>query len=102
VLGFAHGMTRGPDTPFADVALGGAAAALMVAAGTAFTIGRKVGTWRAMMMAISAVAGSALVTVLTLPVDMVFQRAGLFVMAAVCGAIILGARRVFFGRSEPA
>ena len=90
----AHGMARGADQPFADIALGGAAAALAVAAAVAFAVGRPLGTWRAAAVAVSAVAGSALVSALTLPVDMVTGRAGLFVMAGLCVAALAGALRM--------
>ena len=94
VLAVAHGMVRGKDQPFADIALGGAAAGLAVAAAVAFVVGRPLGTWRAFAVAISAVAGSALVTVLTLPIDLVAGRTGLFVMAGLCLAALAGAWRM--------
>jgi hypothetical protein len=102
VLTAAHGMARGPDQPFADVALAGAFAGLAVAAGVAFTIGRALGTWRALMVAISAVAGSALVTVLTMPADLAFGRTGLLALAGLCVTIIALATRVFFPRRAAA
>jgi hypothetical protein len=89
VLAVAHGMARGADQPFADIALGGAAAGLAVAASVAWFVGRPLGTWRAFGVAISAVAGSALVTVLTLPVDMAAGRAGLFALAGLCAAVLV-------------
>jgi hypothetical protein len=94
VLAVAHGMVRGADQPFADVALGGAAAGLVVAASVAFLIGRPLGTWRAFAVAISAVAGSALVAVLTLPVDMAAGRGGLLAMAGLCLAALAGVWRM--------
>ena len=94
VLAVAHGMARGADQPFADVALGGAAAGLVVAAGVAFLVGRPLGTWRAFAVAISAVAGSALVAVVTLPVDMAAGRVGLLAMAGLCLAALAGVWRM--------
>lgn len=96
VLAAAHGMARGPDQPFADIALAAAAAGLVVAAGLAFTVGRNLGTWRAIMLAVSATAGSALVTVLTLPADMAFGRAGLLGLGGLCVGVIVLAMRLFF------
>jgi len=96
VLALAHGMARGADQPFADIALGGAAAGLAAAAGIAFLVGRPLGTWRAFGVAVSAVAGSALVTVLTLPVDMAAGRPGLFALAGLCvAALALVARTLW-------
>jgi len=100
VLAAAHGMARGADQPFADVALGGAAAGLAIAAAVAWSVGRPLGTWRAFAVAISAVAGTALVTVLTLPVDMLAGRVGLFVLAGSCLAALAGGWRLL--RREPA
>jgi len=94
VLAVAHGMARGADQPFADVALGGAAAGLVIAAGVAFLVGRPLGTWRAFAVAISAVAGSALVAVVTLPVDMAAGRVGLLAMAGLCLAALAGVWRM--------
>ena len=101
VLAVAHGMPRGPDQPFADLALGGAAAGLAVAAAVAFTVGRSLGTWRAFAVAVSAVAGSALVTVLTLPVDMATGRAGLVAMAGLCVAALAGVWRMLAAEPAP-
>ena len=100
VLAAAHGMARGADQPFASVALGGAAAGLGVGAGVAFLLARPLGTWRASAVAVSAVAATALVTVLTLPADMVAGRNGLFAMAGVCAAVLAGIWRV--RQREPA
>ena len=94
VLALAHGMARGADQPFADVALGGAAAGLALAAGVAFLVGRSLGSWRASAVAVSAVAGCALVTALTLPVDMATGRVGLFAMAGLCLAALAGVWRM--------
>jgi len=96
VLAMAHGMTRGADQPFADIALGGAAAALATAAGVAFLVGRPLGTWRAFGVAVSAVAGCALVTVMTLPVDMAAGRPGLFALAGLCFAALAFVARVLW------
>jgi hypothetical protein len=90
VLAGAHGMARGADQPFADIALGGGAAGLVIAAAVAFLVGRPLGAWRAAAVAVSAVAGCALVTVLTLPVDMATGRTGLWVLAGLCLATLGG------------
>ena len=102
VFAAAHGMARGPDQPFADIALAGAFAGLAIAAAVGFTIGRTLGTWRALMAAISAVAGSALVTVLTMPADMALGRTGLLLLGGLCLGVIALGMKVFFPKSPTA
>jgi len=96
VLAAAHGMVRGVGQPFTSIALAGAIGGLVVAGLTCWTIARPLGTWRAILATLSALAGAMLITVLTLPADMAAGRAGLLMLAALCIAVILLARRIFF------
>lgn len=101
VLAIAHGMARGPDQPFAFIAVGGAVGGLMTAGMVAFFIGRPLGHWRTFAAAVSAVAGAALVTILTLPVDLIAGRIGLFVMAALGIALLVVVWRMRTSQSTP-
>ena len=99
VLIAVHELPRGADTPFAGIILGTGAAGLGCAALVAFTIARALGVWRAAGAAMTGVAGTALVVVLTTPADIAAGRLGLAVLGALCvGAMIL-ARRIFFARA---
>ena len=95
VLAGAHGMVRGADQPFADIALGGAAAGLAVAGGVAFLVGRPLGYLARLSPSPSRRSPAVpLVTVLTLPVDMAAGRIGLFAMAGLCAAALAGVWRM--------
>jgi hypothetical protein len=57
-------------------------------------VGRPLGAWRRLVVAMIAAAGTALVGVLTTAADMAGGRAGLAVLGGLCLAAILLARRV--------
>lgn len=94
-----HELPRGADTAFAGVLLASAAAGLGCAALVAFTIARTLGVWRAAGAAMSAVAGAALVVVLTTPADIAAGRLGLAALGVACLGAMLLARRIFFSRA---
>ena len=94
-----HDMPRGAETAFAGVLLATAAAGLGCAALVAFTIARALGVWRAAGAAMSGVAGTALVVVLTTPADIAAGRIGIAVLGIVCLGAMLLARRLFFRRA---
>lgn len=96
ILVLAHDMPRGPNTRFADIALGGAAAGLSFAAAVGFVLARRLGVWRSAMTAMISVAGAALVGVLTTAADIAGGRFGLIVLAAMCISAIVLAYRVFY------
>ena len=98
VLISAHDMPRGVDSAFADIVLAGAAGGLTVAAGVGAIVGRSLGAWRRIVVAMIAAAGTALVGVLTTAADMAGGRAGLAVLGALCLGAILLARRIFFAK----
>ena len=93
-----HDMPRGADTPFVGILLGTAAAGLGCAALVAFTIARTLGVWRAAGAAMSGVAGTALVVVLTTPADMAAGRLGIAALGVLCLGAMLLAWRLFFAR----
>jgi len=100
VLFASYTLPRGPTGAFSNIALVAAAAALATAAGVAFTLARAtLGAWRARLAAMVAVAGAALVTVLTTPADIALGRSGLLVLAALCIGLIALAYRVHGRRS---
>ena len=94
VLAAAHGLPRGPDSAFSDIALGAATAGLAGAAAVAFGLARPLGMMRSLLAAIVAVSGAALVAALTPVADITAGRTGLVVLAGVCGAIIIAAARL--------
>jgi hypothetical protein len=98
VLVAAHDMPRGVDTPFANIVITAAAAGLTVAAAVAGTIGRSLGPWRRIVVAMIAAAGTALVGVLTTAADMAGGRTGLAVLGALCFGAILLALKVFLAK----
>ncbi len=85
------------DPAFADLAIGAGAAGLLTAALVALAIARPAGPWRAVVAAMAGVSLAALLTVLTAVADQAAGRLGLLVLAGLCVAIILGARRLFLG-----
>lgn len=96
VLAAAHDMPRGSETPFATIALGAGAAGLGLSALVGFTLARRLGVWRSAVSAMVAVAGAALVGVLTTAADMAAGTIGLLVLAAICVAALVGAYRIFY------
>jgi hypothetical protein len=102
ILAAAHDMPRGADSRFADVALGGAAAGLSFAAAVGFALARRLGVWRAALVAMIAVSGAALVTVLTTAADIALGRTGLLLLALLCIGVIAGARRLFYAAPHAA
>jgi hypothetical protein len=93
VLAAAYGLPRGPDSLFATLTLAGATGALVLAAAVAFTAARPLGTWKGLLTAMVAIAGAALASLLTMVADQAGGRAGLVLLAAVCGAIMVLAIR---------
>jgi hypothetical protein len=87
-LAFVHDMPRGPDSPMANTVIGAAVAGLGAAAMAAFVLARAVGVFKACMAATVAVAGAALVGVLTVPADVAAGRAGVVTLLGVSLAII--------------
>ena len=87
-------MERGPDTPFANIAITALAAALTIAAGLGAFLARSLGVWRAAISAMIALAGAALVGVLTTAADIAGGVGGLLVLAAICPSASLGAWRL--------
>ena len=94
----AHGMPRGVDSTFANIAIGVGAAGLALAATVAFRLARRLGVWRSAVSAMVAVAAAALVGVLTTAADMAAGTIGLLALAAACVTAIVGAHRVFYPR----
>ena len=94
VLAATHGMPRGTDTPFARLAIGAGAAGLALAAVTGFVLARPLGVWRSAVSSMVAVAGTALVGVLTPVADMLGGTFGLLVLAVLCVAFIAVAWRL--------
>jgi hypothetical protein len=86
-----YGMPRGPETAFANLVIGGAAGALAVAAIAGFASARRLGTWRSLLVAIIAVSGTALITVLTTVADMALGRSGLLLLAVLCAVVFAAA-----------
>jgi len=95
VLAATRGMPRGPNEPFTNIALGAMVSSLAVAVGVAFIIGRRISVWRGILVAMPAMAGTALVAVLTTVADQNLGRPGLLALAALCIGAIVFARRVF-------
>jgi hypothetical protein len=98
ILAAAHDMPRGPQTAFADIALAAGAAGLSLAAAVGALLAWRLGVFRAAMVGMVAVAGSALIGIFTTLADLLGGRAGLLVLAALCGGAILVTRRVFHAR----
>ena len=94
VLVATHGMPRGPDTPFAGIAIGALATSLTAAAGIGFWIARPLGVWRAAVAAMVALAGAALAGVLTTAADIAAGIIGLLVLATLCGGVAVVAWRI--------
>lgn len=94
VLAAAHAMPRGPDTPFSRIAIGGLAASMTCAIAVGFALARPLGVWRAAVSAMVALAGAALVGVLTTAADIALGRAGLLILAALCVGVASGAWRI--------
>lgn len=94
VLAATHGMQRGPDTPFANIAIGALATSLTLAAGIGFALARPLGVWRAAVSAMVSLAGAALVGVLTTAADIAGGPIGLLVLAALCIGLSSGAWRM--------
>jgi hypothetical protein len=93
-LAAAHGMPRGPDTTFANIAIGAGVAGLTSAAGIGFALARPLGVWRAAVSAMVSLAGAALVGVLTTAADIAGGIVGLLVLAALCIGVSFGAWRL--------
>jgi hypothetical protein len=102
ILIAAYGMPRGPQTPFANLVIGGAAASLAVAAFVGFVCARRLSAWRALLVAIIAVSGAALFTVLTTVADMALGRTGLLVLAVICAVVIAAAAKLRPAADAPA
>jgi hypothetical protein len=99
-LAATHGMQRGPDTPFANIAIGALAASLTSAAAVGFALARPLGVWRAAVSAMVSLAGAALVGVLTTAADIAGGTIGLLVLAALCIGVSAGAWRMRPVRGE--
>lgn len=95
VLLASYWMTRGPDTPFATIAVLGAAGGLVAGAIVGWTLARSLPVWRRAVVAMIAAAGTTLVAVLTTAADIVGGPAGLAVLAGLCLLVIVGAYRIF-------
>jgi hypothetical protein len=100
VLAAAHGMPRGPDTTFSNIAIGALATSLTAAAGVGFALARPLGVWRSAVSAMVSLAGAALVGVLTTAADIAGGVIGLLILAALCIGVTVGAWRLRPVRSE--
>lgn len=96
VLAAGHGMERGVDSTFADIALASAALGLAAAFFCGFALARPLGMMRALLAGIISVSGAALVAALTPVADVTAGRVGLLALLLLC--LALGALGV---RSRP-
>jgi len=103
VLFAVYDLPRGPTSAFSNIALLGAVAGLVVAAGLTVTLARAaLGTWHASLAAMVAAAGAALVTALTTAADLALGRFGLLALLAVCVAVLVLAYRLHYSRAGTA
>jgi len=96
VLALAHGMRGTADATFARLAIGAALSGLAVAALVGGALARRLGVWRSAVSAMVALAGAALVGVLTTAADMAAGALGLVGLASLCVAAMAGAWRIFY------